>query len=159
MALPNWIEWIFLALFVLFLTLFCTLSYRCGRDRDRRDREHIQGVFSSRTPISSSEFAAACPDLLPADFVERVRRVLAKVSDECCGPDAPPLAPPSRIAAQDLLHKDLGYWLDSLAPFELRWAVKKEFGIRIGMRETAGLKTAGDFALLVWRKLRAKGAS
>jgi acyl carrier protein len=151
MPLPDWSSWILVPLFVLLITLFSWAV----RVSERRDREHVRRVFSSRAAVSPLEFAAACRESPPTEVVDRVRSIIATISDSSREPDSTPTVPPDHIAAHDVLGSDLGYCLDSLAFFELVASVEKEFGVRIRDRELAGLITAADVASLIWRKVRA----
>jgi len=119
------------AIVLIVVALAAGLGYRETTRRRKFDEK-----IAPRTEQRPQEFADECQASVDTDTAERVRRIVAKVSE---GAYAPPQRPvnPTRLRADDELSADLGYDLDSLSYVELMEAVEKEFGVSLPLEVLA----------------------
>ncbi len=136
-----------IVLSVVCMVFVCFVVRHEARQR-RAAVEHLLQLQASRQAISAAALSQDCGVGVPPDVAERVRRVLAAVSESALAPHQPQVDP-DRLGAGDLLCDDLGYHLDSLAFFELLNGLEKEFGVRLRLRDLAGPTRIRDVVLLV----------
>ena len=121
-------------------------------------REHRNTVDSIRALQIARTFAAAMSDEAadthgpPDDITHRVQRVVATICEQAVYPEKVTVDP-QRLRPTDDLVFDLGYGLDSLALFDLRTSLEKEFAIRLTRREFEQIQTVADAISLVQTKL------
>jgi acyl carrier protein len=127
--------------------------------RRRRRRQRFDEVQAARSPLPAADFAVGCG--APADIAERVRRVLAAVSESAYADPRRPVDP-GRLRPEDDLCGELGYDLDSLSILELANGLEAEFGIRFRTRELLperpGPVSVGDVTRSVAERLGASRA-
>lgn len=118
--------WILIA--VCGIAVVCAAYASTRREQRLFDRfEQRRAKRADQTPI---EFAAECGDDIAGDVAERVRRILAKVSDLSYSlPEQ--TVEPARLRASDDICADLGYDLDSLSFAQLYTELEREFGIHM----------------------------
>jgi acyl carrier protein len=102
------------------------------RRRRHRRRARFDELQAARPPQPAADFAAGCR--VPADIAERVRRVLAAVSESAYADPRRPIEP-ERLRPDDELGGELGYDLDSLSFVELVNGLEAEFGVRLRPRD------------------------
>jgi acyl carrier protein len=123
-------EWIILAVMVgVSLAGSLLISWR-----ERRQRLRFAQCRAGRDDQSGEAFAAECGVDISRDIAERVRRILAKVSETAYAPPKN-FVQPERLRASDELCDDLGFDVDSLAFANLYIELENEFGIALDMAE------------------------
>jgi acyl carrier protein len=140
------------AIVVLAITVGVAERLRRHRRRGRFDER-----MGARSPQRAADFATRCG--VPADIAERVRRVLAAVSESAYASPRRPVDP-ERLRPDDELGAELGYDLDSLSFLELVNGLEAEFGVRFRTHELLPRVpqplTVGDIARVVAARLAAR---
>lgn len=135
--------WIFIAIGVVTVVCFALFSTR----REQRLHDLFEKRRAERLDQTVEEFAAECELRAPSEVVERVRRVLARVSDFSYSANEHTTAP-ARLRASDDICADLGYEFDSLSFAQLYMELEKEFGIHLVFDEhLLGLKAGGPLTV------------
>jgi hypothetical protein len=136
------------------IVLFAIVIGVAERKRRLRNRLRLDEVEASRPLLSASDFAAECG--ITPEIADRVRRVLAAVSESSYGPPKRPVDP-QRIHPRDTLGEDLGFSLDSLSWLEMLNGLENEFGVRKIIKRLPEWPpvTAGDIARAVAAGLEA----
>jgi acyl carrier protein len=143
-------DWIAIPVCILVGAAIVWIQFHEARE-ERSSGDRIRALQIART------FAAAMTDDRaevhdPADVTRRVQRVVASVCEQAVLPEKIAVDP-QRLSPTDDLVFDLGYGLDSLALFDLRASLEKEFGIRLTSREFEQIRTVADAISLVQTKL------
>lgn len=146
--------WFIFAGVALFLV---AMFFRSDR-RDRRRREAFEAKQAEREPQSPQDFAAECGTEVAGDTAERVRRIMAKVSEDAYAPPKV-FVEPTRLRADDDLNTELGFDLDSLSFVQLIEELDDEFGVQIPVRAWTEVMTrplkVGEVVRMIEKQLQA----
>ncbi len=144
--------WTMGTFFVLCIAFACFVA-RYWAQKHSEALAHLRQLQESRSPLAADELAHPCLAGVSADVAERVRKVVAAVSELSLSPP-PTKVDPSRLRVDDALCDDLGFYFDSLAILHLLLELEKEFGVRMAFRETVQRPTVRDVMCLVMDALK-----